>query len=125
MSDSFVGNYRIGDDQCRGLGDFPRSFGPLVPWRDLNGNLFLKQVRGQAFVRSALFSAKLCLVVGLIQWFGSDGRDKSGIAFAMNNVNYGLFIYFVVYLWSLRSPTESVEAGKANCIGWKSLHFWS
>ncbi len=74
----------------------------------------LKQVRSQDLVSAALFSSMLCLAAGLIQWFGSDGRDKSGIAFAMNGLNYGLFIYIVVYLWSLRSSKESIEAGKAN-----------
>ena len=32
----------------------------------------------------------------------------------MNGLNYGLLIYIVVYLWSLRNPMDRIEAGKAN-----------
>ncbi|MBF68814.1 MAG: hypothetical protein CMQ29_14125, partial [Gammaproteobacteria bacterium] len=75
---------------------------------------FLKKVSSQDLVNAALFSSMLCLVAGLIQWYQSDGTDRSAIAFAMNGLNCGLLIYIVVYLWSLRSRTESIEAGKAN-----------
>ena len=76
--------------------------------------LLRKSVRSQDLVSAALFSSMLCLVAGLIQWYQSDGNDKSAITFAMNGLNYGLFIYIVVYLWSLRNPTDRIEAGKAN-----------
>ncbi len=76
--------------------------------------LLCKSVRSQDLVSAALFASMLCLVAGLIQWYQSDGNDKSAIAVAMNGLNYGLFIYIVVYLWSLRNPTDRIEAGKAN-----------
>ena len=76
--------------------------------------LLRKSVRSQDLVSAALFASMLCLVAGLIQWYQSDGNDKSAIAVAMNGLNYGLFIYIVVYLWSLRNPTDRIEAGKAN-----------
>ena len=76
--------------------------------------LLCKSVRSQDLVSAALFASMLCLVAGLIQWYQSDGNDKSAIAVAMNGLNYGLFIYIVVYLWSLRTPTDRIEAGKAN-----------
>ena len=102
-------------DSAAGVGAFI-SVGSIYIFVVVYAGVFLlrKSVRSQDLVSAALFSSMLCLVAGLIQWYQSDGNDKSAIAFAMNGLNYGLFIYIVVYLWSLRNPTDRIEAGKAN-----------
>ena len=102
-------------DSAAGIGVFI-SVGSIYIFVVVYAGVFLlrKSVRSQDLVSAALFAAMLCLVAGLIQWYQSDGNDKSAIAVAMNGLNYGLFIYIVVYLWSLRNPTDMIEAGKAN-----------
>ena len=102
-------------DSAAGIGVFI-SVGSIYIFVVVYAGVFLlrKSVRSQDLVSAALFAAMLCLVAGLIQWYQSDGNDKSAIAVAMNGLNYGLFIYIFVYLWSLRNPTDRIEAGKAN-----------
>ena len=71
----------------------------------------------QRLTEGGLFAAILCLIIGLIQWYGAGELDRDAINLAINGLNYGLIIYIFAYMISrLKGDTESnkIETGRAN-----------
>ena len=71
----------------------------------------------QRLTECGLFAAILCLIIGLIQWYGAGELDRDAINLAINGLNYGLIIYIFAYMISrLKGDTESnkIETGRAN-----------
>ena len=71
----------------------------------------------QRVTEGALFSAILCLVLALIQWYSSGELDRDAINLAINGLNYGLIIYIFAYVTSRSEgdkESNKIETGRAN-----------
>ena len=71
----------------------------------------------QRLTEGGLFAAILCLIIGLIQWYGAGELDRDAINLAINGLNYGLIIYIFAYVISRSKGDEEsnkIETGRAN-----------
>ena len=71
----------------------------------------------QRLTECGLFAAILCLIIGLIQWYGAGELDRDAINLAINGLNYGLIIYIFAYVISQSkgdNESNKIETGRAN-----------
>ena len=71
----------------------------------------------QRLTEGGLFAAILCLIIGLIQWYGAGELDRDAVNLAINGLNYGLLIYIFAYVISRSKgdkESNKIETGRAN-----------
>lgn len=71
----------------------------------------------QRVIEGALFASILCIILGLIRWYGAGELDRDAINLAASGLNYGLLIYVLAYVVSLSQEdkeSNKIETGRAN-----------